>query len=382
MIGNLVYFISVFALPMLFIFLCKKYKFFNFLGVTICGFLGGMLLGNLYPPDWIAKEVVQEMNNVLVPLGLILMLFSTDIRKWIKLSLKMLLGYVLSLIGVVGLALGLFFVFGKTAETSYIAGMLTGTYVGGTPNMAAVKIAFNIPENLYNQIFLCDAVASSVYLLFVMVFGQRVLGLILKKYIPVNNENIHQPVEELPSSALKKPVLKILAGLALSILVFAVPVGLWILVTGSMKNMSMVFIILSITLLAVLLSNIPAIRNNVWNYKTGDYLFSVFFTFLGSLTYFKDLANLPPSFLVFTFTILFGSVFIHLILCKICKIDRDTMIITSAAGIMSPPFIPAIANAIKNKDLMAPGIAVGIVGLALGNVLGIFVVKFLTQYIH
>jgi uncharacterized membrane protein len=57
------------------------------------------------------------------------------------------------------------------------------------------------------------------------------------------------------------------------------------------------------------------------------------------------------------------------------------MIITSAAGIMSPPFIPAIANAIKNKDLMAPGIAVGIVGLALGNVLGIFVVKFLLSFL-
>jgi uncharacterized membrane protein len=57
------------------------------------------------------------------------------------------------------------------------------------------------------------------------------------------------------------------------------------------------------------------------------------------------------------------------------------MIITSAAGIMSPPFIPAISNAIKNKDLMAPGIAVGIVGLALGNVLGIFVVKFLLSFL-
>jgi uncharacterized membrane protein len=381
MIGNGVYFISVIALPFLFIFLCKKYKLFDFLGVTISCFLGGMLLGNVYPQTWIAKEAVQEINNIIVPIGLILMLFSTDMRKWIKLSLKMLLGYVLSLVGVVGLALVLFFVFGTTKEMSYIAGMLTGTYVGGTPNMAAVKIAFGIPENLYNQIFLCDAVASSVYLLFVMVFAQRVLGLVLKKYIPLTNTTAKH-VEDLPGSDSKNGVLKIVGGIALAIMVFAVPVSLWILVTGSMKDMSMVFIILSITLLAVMLSYIPAIRNNVWNYKTGDYLFAVFFTFLGTLTYFNDLANLPLSFLLFTFTILFGSVFIHIILCKIFNIDRDTMIITSAAGIMSPPFIPAIANAIKNKDLMAPGIAVGIVGLALGNVLGIFVVKFLFNYIQ
>jgi uncharacterized membrane protein len=337
-----------------------------------------MIIGNIYPQSWIEKSWVQEINNVIVPLGLILMLFSTDIKKWIKLSFKMLFGYLLSLIGVVGLSIVLFFAFGKGEELAYVSGMLTGTYVGGTPNMAAVKIAFGINEKLYDQIFLCDAIASSFYLLFVMVFAQRVLVFFLKKYPLIPNENlIVEHPKDLPSSS----IAHIFPGLLLSIIVFAVPVLLWILFTGTMQNMSMVFVILTITLLAVLFSFLPKVRNNPWNFKTGDYLFSVFFTFLGTLTYFKDLVNLNPTFVLFTFIILFGSVFIHVILCKIFKIDTDTMIITSAAGIMSPPFIPAISNAIKNKDLMAPGIAVGIVGLALGNVLGIFVVKFLLSFL-
>lgn len=378
--GIAIYFISVVSIPFLFQFLQKKFKLFSFLGVTICCFLTGMIIGNIYPHAWIEKNVVQEINNIIVPIGLILMLFSTDIKKWIKLSFKMLFGYMLSLIGVVGLAIVLFFAFGKGAELPYVSGMLTGTYVGGTPNMAAVKIAFGIEEKLYDQIFLCDAIASSVYLLFVMVFAQKVLGLFLKKYRSGRDQNGLNDIQ-VPSSSPKASVLHIFPGLILSILVFAVPVVLWILFTGSMQNMSMVFVILTITLLAVLFSFAPKIRNNPWNFKTGDYLFSVFFTFLGTLTYFNDLVNLDPTFVLFTFIILFGSVFIHVILCKIFKIDTDTMIITSAAGIMSPPFIPAIANAIKNKDLMAPGIAVGIVGLALGNVLGIFVVKFLLGFL-
>ncbi len=376
--GLVIYFISVLLIPFLFQFLQKKFKLFSFLGVTICCFLSGMIIGNIYPQSWIEKSWVQEINNVIVPLGLILMLFSTDIKKWIKLSFKMLFGYVLSLIGVVGLSIVLFFAFGKGEELAYVSGMLTGTYVGGTPNMAAVKIAFGINEKLYDQIFLCDAIASSFYLLFVMVFAQRVLVFFLKKYPSIPNENL---IEEQPKDLPSSSIVQIFPGLLLSIIVFAVPVLLWILITGSMQNMSMVFVILTITLLAVLFSFLPKVRNNPWNFKTGDYLFSVFFTFLGTLTYFKDLVNLNPTFVLFTFIILFGSVFIHVILCKIFKIDTDTMIITSAAGIMSPPFIPAIANAIKNKDLMAPGIAVGIVGLALGNVLGIFVVKFLLSFL-
>lgn len=377
MTGMIIYFLLVLSIPFLYQWLGKKYKLFDFLGITICCFLTGMLVGNFLPREWIKKEVVEEINNIIVPLGLILMLFSTNIKRWIKLSFKMLFSYLLSLTGVVALSIVLFFVFGKTAELPYISGMLTGTYVGGTPNMAAVKIAYNIPQALYDEMFLCDAMASSVYLLFVMVFAQRLLNLMLKKYKP---EKLVEQVMEQPPD-LSKPVFKIFTGILLAVLVFAIPVVIWLLVTGSMENMSMVFIMLSITVLSVLLSFIPKIQLNGWNFKTGDYLFSVFFTFLGTLTYFKDVLNLNPTYILFTFIILFGSVFIHIVFCKIFNIDTDTMIITSAAGIMSPPFIPAISNAIKNKDLMAPGIAVGIVGLALGNVLGIFVVKFLQQFL-
>ena len=144
--------------------------------------------------------------------------------------------------------------------------------------------------------------------------------------------------------------------------------------------MNTLFIILSITVLAVIISFVPPIRNNDWNYKTGDYLFCVFFILLGSLTRFDELVKINLIYLLYTFILLFGSVIVHIFLCKLCKIDQDTMIITSAAGIMSPPFIPAISNAIKNKDLLVPGIAVAIIGLAAANILGIFVGKLLLQH--
>jgi uncharacterized membrane protein len=379
--GVFIYWVSIPCIPFLFYILCKNSKVLNFLGVTICCFLSGMLIGNIYPRSWIDQPSIGEVNNLLVPIGIILMLFSTDLRRWIRLSFKMLFSYLLSVIAVVGLAITLFFVFNQRNDLKYLSGMTTATYVGGTPNMAAVKIAYGIPDAFYNQAFLSDVVASSFYLLFVMVFAKPILGWVLKKYKPLSDVPPEPQVANIDDySGLIKPALSILWGSALAIVVFAIPVGLWFGINGSLKDMSMVYVILSITLLAVALSFVPKIRNNGWNYKAGDYLFSLFFTLLGTLTYFKDLYRINPFYLLFTFIILFGSVFIHIILCKIFRIDRDTMIVTSAAGIMSPPFIPAIANAIKNKDLIAPGIAVGIVGLALGNVLGIFVVKLLMGF--
>ncbi len=46
---------------------------------------------------------------------------------------------------------------------------------------------------------------------------------------------------------------------------------------------------------------------------------------------------------------------------------------TSTALVCSPPFVPMIANAIKNKNVILPGITVGIIGYAIGNYLGVFI---------
>ncbi|HOL18438.1 MAG TPA: DUF819 family protein, partial [Bacillota bacterium] len=56
---------------------------------------------------------------------------------------------------------------------------------------------------------------------------------------------------------------------------------------------------------------------------------------------------------------------------KLFKIDTDTFIITSTSAICSPPFVPVVANALKNKEIILSGIYTGIIGYAIGNYLGI-----------
>jgi len=40
---------------------------------------------------------------------------------------------------------------------------------------------------------------------------------------------------------------------------------------------------------------------------------------------------------------------------------------------MSVPFIPVIAGALKNRELLLPGFAAAILGYAAGNYIGVFV---------
>ena len=67
---------------------------------------------------------------------------------------------------------------------------------------------------------------------------------------------------------------------------------------------------------------------------------------------------------------IFGSLVLQVLLARLLKIDADTMTISSVTYICSPPFVPMMAAAMKNRSVLASGLAIGVVGYAIGNYLG------------
>jgi uncharacterized membrane protein len=59
------------------------------------------------------------------------------------------------------------------------------------------------------------------------------------------------------------------------------------------------------------------------------------------------------------------------------KIDADTLMISSTALICSPPFVPVVAGALKNRQVILSGLTVGIIGYAAGNYLGYLMAQIL-----
>jgi uncharacterized membrane protein len=54
-------------------------------------------------------------------------------------------------------------------------------------------------------------------------------------------------------------------------------------------------------------------------------------------------------------------------------LDADTVIILGSALICSLPFVPVIAGALKNREIILTGLTVGIAGYAVGNYLGVLI---------
>ena len=73
----------------------------------------------------------------------------------------------------------------------------------------------------------------------------------------------------------------------------------------------------------------------------------------------------------------FGSLMLQAFLAQVFRIDADMMVITSVTFINSPPFVPMMAAAMKNKDVLIPGLSIGIIGYAAGNYLGFILSEIL-----
>jgi uncharacterized membrane protein len=86
------------------------------------------------------------------------------------------------------------------------------------------------------------------------------------------------------------------------------------------------------------------------------------------------------NLILFITWVYFGSLFCHLLLAKIFRIDSDNFLITATAFIFSPPFVPIVAKSLKNKDVIITGITGGILGYALGNYIGVALGLFLQRF--
>ena len=163
--------------------------------------------------------------------------------------------------------------------------------------------------------------------------------------------------------------------LALTVGVAAVSAGVAVLFPD---NFFMAIFILMITTLGVACSFLPAVKKFDVSYDAGMYLIYIFSITIASMADFSTLSlESGVGLLGFMAVVVFISLALHAVLCRLMKVDADSMTISSVAFINSPPFVPMVSAAMKNRDALVTGLAAGIVGYAIGNHLGVLIAQLL-----
>ncbi|MCT4641553.1 MAG: DUF819 family protein [Bacteriovoracaceae bacterium] len=347
-----------------FLYRYEQSRFVKFFGPVVLCYVLGILLGNMNLQQ--ASIVAKSLSELSIPLAIPLLLLSTNFIAWFKSSKATLISFIL-IVFTVGFSCTLANFIFDLPQINKISAMMAGVFTGGMANLNSIGLAIGASHESFVLLNLSDVICGGAYLFFIFTIGKRIFEYILPRY--QFKGVVEQQKESLFSSlAYKIKLQRILFFIALSILVLAVCFTLSFFIFA---KLNVVFLILGISTLAICLSFVEKLRLLPGSYEVGEYLLYVFCISIGMMVNLSRLADANFEYLYFCSFILLLSASLHLVLCRLFKIDAHTALITSAAAIFGPPFVAPVAKSINNKEVIVAGVTTGVIGYAVGNYLGI-----------
>ena len=367
--------------PILIIEAFKRWTIVQKIGTVVLAYAVGIiasLCGVFHFADPAIEATFTKLQstvmNVAVPLAIPLMLFNCDFKLWTKSLPKTTWALVTGIAAVIVASISGYFLFrNHVPEIAKVTGMMAGIYTGGTMNFNALGAALNVDRSVMAIVLAFQMVITTPYIFFLLGGGYK----IFRKLLPykdithkgrVDEDEVEtNDVENYRGMFEKKNFLGMMKGLGLSVIFLAVGAGLALLITGTLNEL---VVILTITTLSILASFFKPVRELPKTFELGMFFILIFSVIVASMF---DINSVNGGSLYiggFVLWIIGVSVGLHLLLCRIAKVSGDLFCVCQVGLLCSPPFVPPIAGAMKNKKVLISGIVVGLVGYAIGTYLG------------
>lgn len=367
------------VLPAGVVWLCNRSKVLSKLGPIMVLYAVGMVFGNIPPLVPYLKPLQDVIPNVMVPLAIPMMLFGCSFSsREAGLQLKIVVSGFLSVCLAVTVG---YVMFGYNVdEGAQVGGIITGMYTGGTLNAAALQAIFRIKSETFILINSYDIIISFLYFVFLFSFG-------IKMFRRLYGERVHQGDDVVAEqSVTSSSYNRLLTRAGFVQMCRIVGVTLVIVALSAAATLLfddawfMVVFILMLTTLGVAASFVKRVREMDLSYDLGMYLIYIFSFAIATMADFSSLdLKAGVNQLAFMSVAVFVSLLIHAVVCRMMRVDADSMMISSVAFINSPPFVPMAAVAMRNKRAIVTGLGAGIVGYALGNHLGVLMAELLSH---
>lgn len=361
------------------IWLENNTRVFKKLGAAALSILIGMLFSNLgLIPG--SSSVYDFFRGPGVLAGITLFLLTVDLGSIRAAGGPMLKAFLLGAFGAAlgGAVMGLVLLDAIGPDTWKLSGQFAATYIGGGVNFAAVGQALNTSSEYFTAGVAADVIVTAIWLIICITipayFGKR---------------DSEQPVldsgDESGASQFNTANLLISTGAPftlwdLAVLAATVMGCLWL--SGAIATFIPVIPkIIWLTTLALVLAQTPAVQKLSGSLVLGNYLLLLFLATNGAVSVIARIIEIGPA--IFYFAL--GTVLIHGVIIfgigMMLKIDTKIIAIASQANIGGASSAMAIAGARGTPHLILPGIAVGLLGTALGNYVGLLVAQLMKLFI-
>lgn len=361
---------------------CQKLKFFSKFGPAIIVIVMGLILSNagIVPRSAPVYGVVMEYA-VYVSIAMILL--DVHLKSLLKLSKQPLLAMAFAVlsVGLVTILAGLYFAPG-IEEGWKIAGMFVGTYTGGSGNLTAIGLGLNASPEAFALANAADYIVGLPSMVLFFALPQ-----ILKNskwfqrhwpYKFSEQELLEETNEDRFLGSKQWSITEISILFAIGFLLVWASSSLSTFFPATYQSAARILII---TTLSIILAQFKQVRSINGNKDLGMFMALFFLCVIGFLVDIGGFFNNTLEIALYCGVIIFGSLMLHILLCRLFKIKYEYVLLSIMAAVADGSSAGILAAASGWESLIGIGILLGVIGGVLGNYVGIPLAYFLKMLI-
>lgn len=376
------------------IYLEQRFKWASTISGAVIALVGAMVLTNLniIPTE---SEVYDVVWDYVVPLAIPLLLFQGNLRKILKQSGRILMIFLISSLGTVIGAILAFSLLGKIIDhLDIVTAMMSGSYTGGSVNLAAMASKFNASGQLVSTTTVADNMLMAVF--FIMLIAIPSSNYFQKRFRTPYIDELEADTtagdqeEEGKTQAAsfwgrtEMSLKDIATTIALAFALVTISFGLADLIDAGLSNVasSNVFIdvlkatlgdqyLMLTTLTVIVVTSFPNFFEKVnGSTEIGTFLIYLFFVVIGAPASLVVILQNGPMLFVFVLIIALTNLLITLLVGRTFKFSLEEMVLASNANLGGPTTAAAMAIAKGWNKLIVPILLVGVLGYVFGNYIG------------
>lgn len=365
---------TIAGLTALSFWLDRRFRWARTVGATMLVIVFGALLSNVGLVPF-ASPVYDFIAGPVTSLSIVWLLFAVDVRDLRDAGPTILLAFAIAVTGTAtgAVTAALLFDGAFGGDAWKLAGVMTGTYAGGSLNFVAVGRELDFPPALFTAATASDNVLTALWFAVTLTIPAW-----LGRFFPppkhdhhlsagadgrANGEDPHGDHPFFSTAPLR--VLDLTVLLALGLLLLWLAEMLAAALPGGIPS------VLWLTTFALVLGHTPPVRRLAGAMHLGSLGLHLFLVIIGIASRVSEILEVGPAVFWFTATV----VVIHGVVtfggARLMGLDIESTAVASQAAVGGPSSALALAVGRDWKALVLPGVVVGLLGYAVGNYVGL-----------
>lgn len=378
LVNNPIYVLSILCLMVVLAIYAGKTKVGKQFGAALLVILFTAVLANLkiIPSASNSIPLYSGIFKYVAPISIFYLLLNVNLTSIKQAGFPMIgLFLIGSLATTIGILISWFMLSPESVlgeDGKIIAGMLTGTYTGGSVNFNAVALEYDFQEKgaLYAGTIAVDNVITTLWIIVTlalpMVISRFWKGKTNLKSHTYTDKKAHPEDESIDLNSLMwLPFLGVAAYFLSDMIKEFVP---------------QIPSIITLSTIGILLAQTKFVTKLKGSHNLGLYLVFIFLAVIGAyceLSAVVELKDLGITLLLFAGSAVLLHGVIMILLGGLLYRDWEMIAIVSQANVGGSTTAIALAESFNRKELILPAILVGTLGNALGTYLGFFMIYIL-----